>query len=164
MTAAFILLSAFDEGAETSSGQLVTYESPHHRRVLQRFFQRRGAQGVPLLQEVNVQHSCKRIRLTAAEACNRIVRLDQRRQSLPAYYLVHLVEEQLVKRLLALPQAFTIRMSAAGWPSGRHYRWIWCRFVRIFLSGNATFLIDAFSMREQDGRAEAERRQPGLAS
>jgi hypothetical protein len=83
-------------------------EPAHHRRVIQRFLHRRVAQRVPLLQEVDAQHGCRRIRLTSPAACNRIVWLDQCLQSLPRHHLIHLVEEQLAARLLALAQALGI--------------------------------------------------------
>lgn len=83
-------------------------KSAHHRCVIQRFFHRRVARGVPLPQEVDAQHGCQRIRLTAAAARNRVVRLDQRQQSLQRHNLIHRVEEQLPARFLALAQAFGI--------------------------------------------------------
>jgi len=49
-----------------------------------------------------------RIRLTAAAACDRVLRLNQRQQSLPGNHLIHLVEEQLAARFLALAQAFGV--------------------------------------------------------
>jgi len=80
----------------------------HHRRVLQRFFHRRVAQRVPLLQEMDARHCRQRIGLAVAAACNRVVRLEQRQESLSGDHLIHLVEEQLAARLLGLAQAFGI--------------------------------------------------------
>ena len=83
-------------------------EAAHHRRVVQGFFHRRVAERVPLLQEMDAQHRRQRVRLAAGTAQLRVVRLDQRQQRLPRHHLLHLGQEDLPPRALALAQGLGI--------------------------------------------------------
>src|SRR5690606_26217675 len=69
---------------------------------------RRVAQGVPLLKEMDTQHGRQRVGLTASPARSWVMRFDQRQQPLPRHNLIHLIQEQLPARLLALAQTFGI--------------------------------------------------------
>ena len=73
-------------------------------------FHRRVGQTEPVLHQVDAQHRLQRIRMTAAPG-NRIQRLNQIQQRLPGNHLLHLGQEYLPTRLLAL--ARVLRVSEA---------------------------------------------------
>jgi len=83
-------------------------KAAHHRHLVQRLFHARVAQRVPLLQEVDAQHRRQGIRLPAALAHLRVVRCDQRQQCVPRHHLLHLRQEDLAPRLLALARVFRV--------------------------------------------------------
>ncbi|AAW75732.1 unknown protein [Xanthomonas oryzae pv. oryzae KACC 10331] len=84
-------------------------EAAHRHRVVQRFFRRGIAQRIPLLQKVDAQHRLQPIRLSPRLPRLWIVRLDQRQQALPWHDLIHLGQEHLTPRPLAL--AVVLRVS-----------------------------------------------------
>lgn len=77
-------------------------ETAHRHRVVQGFFRRWIAQRIPLLQKVDAQHRFQPIRLAPRLPRLRVVRLDQRQQVLQRHDLVHLGQENLTPRPLAL--------------------------------------------------------------
>ncbi|WP_425521718.1 hypothetical protein [Xanthomonas vasicola] len=69
---------------------------------MQRFFHRRIAQRIPLLQQMNPQHRRQGVWLPPGPPRHRIVRRDQPEQLLPRNDLHHLGQEDLPPGLLAL--------------------------------------------------------------
>ncbi len=76
--------------------------------LVQRFFHRRIAQRIPLLQQMNPQHRRQCVRLSTRPPRHRIVRRDQSEQMPPRNHLLHLGQEDLAASLLALAQTFSV--------------------------------------------------------
>jgi hypothetical protein len=82
--------------------QLHAGEAPHRLAVVDRIFRLRIRQVEPLLQEVDPQHPLQVVRRTTL-ARVRMVRLDQLDQPRPRDHRIHLGQEPLPPRHLALP-------------------------------------------------------------
>lgn len=104
--------------------QVDAYEPAQRCRVVQRFFHRRVRQRIPLLQEVDAQHALEpHRRPTAAVGARlRIERLDQRAKRGPRHDLVHLGQEDVPARRLAMLLEAAVGLRGQGQLLGHRLR------------------------------------------